>query len=72
MQDFDLRTAFKDLKDWEHEEHKRLYTRLSDIEAKIDNLNEFKWKIVGASGVVGFVVSVFGAMLVSHLVGNGR
>lgn len=70
MHDFDIRTAFEGLKEWEHEEHKRLYGRLEAIENKIDALNEFRWKIIGASGIVGFVVSVFGALLVSHLIGS--
>lgn len=48
----------------------RIYARLEVIEQKIDRLNEFKWKMVGAGGVVGFAVSVFGVFLLKHIIGG--
>jgi hypothetical protein len=60
--------AFKEFKEWERIEHHEIRDALKRIDKKIDNLDAFKWKLVGASSAVALIVSTFGGLLVSHII----
>ena len=53
----------EELKDTSKEQHdeikKELGSRIDTIEVKVDNLSQFRWKALGALGLVTFILAAF-------------
>ena len=51
---------------WELSEHKEIKDRLSEINHKIEELNEFKWKIIGVTAFCSFFCSGIMVTLIQY------
>lgn len=59
--------AFEEFRHWEREEHATIRTELKEIKEKLDDISTFRWKLVGASGVLSIVVSAVATILIKHI-----
>ena len=59
-----------EFKKWEEQQHNDIRYDIREISNKIDDLNGFKWKVIGAASVLSFITTTLGAMLIKHLMGS--
>ncbi len=53
-----LRTEVKEIRQDLEEKIKVFHTDLLNIQKKIENLDSFKFKVIGASGVLSFIITL--------------
>ena len=58
--------AWKEFKEWTKIQHDEIKQKLTVIEMRLDELREWRWRIVGASALVAALIGI-AANLVSAL-----
>lgn len=43
--------------EWEKEEHRKLDGRFDSLEGKVDQLREWRWRVVGGAAVISALVA---------------
>lgn len=50
----EFKQVFDEFKSWERREHDAIHKRLEIIDTKIDELREFRWRLMGQISVISF------------------
>lgn len=62
--------AWKEFKEWESKEHARIYRELESINTKIDQLREFRWRLMGQVSLASFFTAGVTATVLQYLIGR--
>ena len=64
----EIQAVFNEFKEWEKLEHHYIRDELRSLHSKVDDLREFKWKMMGQISVISFATSGLTAALFQIIV----